>query len=139
MKKDDVGYLIKLISDKMRAQGDSDLREYDLTFSQVRILGYLHRYGPEATQKEIETWLDVAHPTVVGLVSRLEKNVFVECYTDSKDRRNKLVRLTPKAHEIKEKVDQKRKQNEEQLSSGFSQEEQQELVRLLKKVYLNIE
>ncbi|MGN0306069.1 MAG: MarR family winged helix-turn-helix transcriptional regulator [Lachnospiraceae bacterium] len=139
MKKDDVGYLIKLISDKMRAQGDSDLREYDLTFSQVRILGYLHRYGPEATQKELETWLDVAHPTVVGLVSRLEKNGFVECCMDSKDRRNKMVRLTPKAHEIKEKVDQKRKQNEEQLSAGFTEQERQQLIHLLKRVYLNIE
>ena len=49
MKKNDVGYLIKLISDKMRAQGDADLKEYDLTYSQVRILSYLHRYGPEGT------------------------------------------------------------------------------------------
>lgn len=139
MKKNDVGYLIKLISDKMRAQGDADLKEYDLTYSQVRILSYLHRYGPESTQKEIEGYLDVAHPTVVGLVSRLERNGFVECYPDPSDRRNKLVRLTLKANEIKNKVDEKRRQYEEQMAKGFSQEEQKELIRLLKQVYSNIE
>ncbi len=139
MENNDVGYLIKLISDKMRAQGDAVLKECDLTFSQARILSYLHRYGPESTQKEIESYLDVAHPTVVGLVSRLEKNGFVECHHDPSDRRNKLVHLTPKAHEIKSKVDEKRKENEKQMSKGFSEEEQEELIRLLKQVYSNID
>lgn len=139
MKKYDVGCLIKLISDRMRAQGDSDLRQYDLTFSQVRILSYLHRYGPEVTQKEIETYLDVSHPTVVGLVSRLEKNGFVECHTDSRDRRNKRIRLAQKAYETKEKVDGKRRQNEQMMTAGLSDEERQELVRLLRKVYSNYE
>lgn len=139
MKKSDVGYLIKLISDKMRAQGDADLKEYDLTFSQVRILSYLHRYGPEATQKDIESYLDVAHPTVVGLVSRLEKNGFVECHPDISDRRNKVVRLTPRAEEIRGKVEAKRHQNEQQMLKEFTKEEQEELIRLLKRLYSNIE
>ncbi len=139
MKKSDIGCLIKLISDRMRTLGDADLKQYDLTFSQVRILSYLHRYGPEATQKDIESYLDVAHPTVVGLVSRLEKNGFVECHTDARDRRNKMVRLTPKADEIKSKVDEKKKQNEQQMAKGLSGEELEELVRLLKQVYSNIE
>ncbi|MBQ9990373.1 MAG: MarR family transcriptional regulator [Lachnospiraceae bacterium] len=139
MKKDDIGYLIKLISDRMRTQGDAELKQYDLTFSQVRILSYLHRYGPKATQKEIEAWLDVAHPTVVGLVSRLEKNGFVECYPDPQDRRNKLVGLTPKSYEIKERVDEKKQQNELQMAAGLLPEEQQELIHLLKRVYANLE
>ena len=134
-----MGYLIKLISDKMRAQGDADLKEYDLTFSQVRILSYLHRYGPEATQKDIESYLDVAHPTVVGLVSRLEKNGFVECHQDISDRRNKVVRLTPRAEEIRGKVEAKRHQNEQQMLKEFTKEEQEELIRLLKRLYSNIE
>lgn len=139
MKKNDVGYLIKLISDKMCAQGDAALKEYDLTFSQVRILAYLHRYGPQCTQKEIEGFLDVAHPTVVGLVSRLEKNGFVECHPDLADRRNKLVSLTPRAHEIKNKVEEKKRMKEQQMAAGLSGEEQEELIRLLKRVYSNIE
>ena len=139
MKKDDIGYLIKLISDRMRAQGDADLKQYDLTFSQVRILSFLHRYGPEAPQKEIEAWLDVAHPTVVGLVSRLERNGFVECHPDLQDRRNKLVRLTPKSYEIKEQVDERKRQNELQMAAGLSPEEQQKLILLLKQVYSNLE
>ena len=68
-----------------------------------------------------------------------EKNGFVECYPDPSDRRNKLVRLTLKANEIKNKVDEKRRQYEEQMAKGFSQEEQKELIRLLKQVYSNIE
>ena len=48
----------------------------------------------QATQKEIAPFLDVAHPTVVGLVSRMEQNVHVTCWP-CEDGHNKYVKLTP--------------------------------------------
>lgn len=139
MKKEDIGCLIKLISDRMRAQWDADLKAYDLTFSQVRILHYLHQSKAEASQKEICQHLDATHPTVIGLVSRLEKNGFVECYVDPSDRRNKMVRLTPKADAFREQVEKKRQQNHERMTAGLSQEEVEELLFLLNKVWMNYE
>ena len=88
---DDLGYLIKQISDKMRANADAVFRKHGLTYSQVHVLSFVQACGGSATQKEIEIYLDVSHPTIVGLVSRLEKSGFVTSHVDENNRRNKIV------------------------------------------------
>ena len=67
--------------------------------SQCRVFLYLSSRGGQGTQKEIETFLGVSHPTVVELVSRMEQNGYIMCWP-CKDGRNKNVKLTPKAENI---------------------------------------
>ena len=86
--KNDVGYLIKRINDKLAVRADAELKQYHLTMSQGRVFLYLSSRGGQATQKEIETFLGVAHPTVVGLVSRMEQSGYVTCWP-CEDGRNK--------------------------------------------------
>lgn len=134
-----IGYLIKTISERMKAIGDQDLREEDLTYSQARVLGVLERAGGTLAQKEIERIIGVAHPTVTGLISRLTEKGFVECETDSSDRRNKIVRLTPKAEALGKVMRKKRHQAEDALLAGLSEEEILKLQDLLGHLYNNIE
>lgn len=61
-----IGYLVKMIDDKMKVKADADLTHYDLTLSQCRVLTFLQSQEGQATQKEIEDFLEVSHPTVVG-------------------------------------------------------------------------
>ena len=98
---DDLGYLIKQISDKMRANADAAFRKHGLTFSQVHVLDFVLACGGSATQKEIEIYLGVSHPTIVGLVSRLEKAGFVTSHIDENNRRNKIVCVTSAANQRK--------------------------------------
>ena len=97
--KNDVGYLIKRINDKLAARADAELKQFNLTMSQCRVFLYLSSRGGQATQKEIETFLDVAHPTVVGLVSRMEQSGYVTCWP-CEDGRNKNVKLTVQAEAL---------------------------------------
>ena len=99
MMKSDVGYLIKSINDKLTVKVDAELKQFNLTKSQCRVFLYLSSRGGQGTQKEIETFLGVSHPTVVGLVSRMEQNGYVMCWP-CEDGRNKNVKLTPKAEDI---------------------------------------
>ena len=92
-----VGYMLKLVNDKLRTKADANLLEHDLTLSQSRILRFLGQKGGSATQKEIEDHLGVSHPTVVGLIARLKDKGFVECSMDEKDRRNRIITITEKA------------------------------------------
>ena len=71
---DDVGYMLKKVNDRIHIQADANLKECGLTFSQMRVLMVLRKNGGQVSQKMIEEELGVAHPTVVGIVSRLEKN-----------------------------------------------------------------
>lgn len=130
MLKKDVGYLIKSINDKLKVRADAQLKQYHLTMSQSRVLVYLRSRGGQATQKEIETFLDVAHPTVVGLVSRMEQNGHVTCWP-CEDGRNKYVRLTPQAEAIDKDMQENMHTSEEMLLAPLSPEERERLRDLL--------
>lgn len=130
MLKNDVGYLIKSINDKLKVRADAELKKYHLTMSQSRVLVYLRSRGGQATQKEIETFLDVAHPTVVGLVSRMEQNGYVTCWP-CEDGRNKYVKLTPQAEVIDKDMQENMHANEEMLLAPLSPEDRERLRDLL--------
>lgn len=128
--KNDVGYLIKRINDKLAVRADAELKQFNLTMSQCRVFLYLSSRGGQATQKEIETFLDVAHPTVVGLVSRMEQNGYVTCWP-CEDGRNKYVKLTPQAEAIDKDMQRNQLENEKMLLAPLSPEERERLRDLL--------
>ena len=132
MDERDIGLLIKRLADKIKISVDVLLKEQGLTFSQTMVVGFLcGQKDGKATQKEIEDHMQVSHPTVVGIVSRLEKNGFVTCYTDEKDRRNKIVCATDKALNTVDAMRVGRRQMEERLTKGLSEEELAEFRRMI--------
>ena len=133
MLKSDVGYLIKSINDKLTVKVDAELKQFNLTMSQCRVFLYLSSLGGQGTQKEIETFLGVSHPTVVGLVSRMEQNGYVICWP-CEDGRNKNVKLTPKAEDIDKDMKKNMQANEQKLLEPLSPEESEKLRDLLLKV-----
>ena len=103
---------------------------YQLECRQYLLFLYLSSRGGQATQKEIETFLDVAHPTVVGLVSRMEQNGYVTCWP-CEDGRNKYVKLTPQAEAIDKDMQRNQLENEKMLLAPLSPEERERLRDLL--------
>ena len=53
---DDLGYLIKQISDKMRANADAAFRKHGLTYSQVHVLSFVQACGIAPDHR----WLGIA-------------------------------------------------------------------------------
>lgn len=138
MNENNIGFLLKQITDKMRTKADADMKCSGLTYSQFLVLGFIMESGGETSQKEIEDFLGVAHPTVVGLVTRLTAKGFVESSTDKKDRRSKRVRITEKAKQLAECVCSKESEAERVLTDGLNADEKEELKRLLRIVYGNV-
>ena len=133
-----IGYQFKLISDKLKVHADADLKNQGLTLAQSRVLTFLNVQDGIATQKEIEDYLQVSHPTVVGLVSRMEQNELVETWFDPENRRNKMVRLTEKSKKIGENMDEVTEQHDKALLNGLSEQEQAELNRMLNIILKNL-
>ena len=127
MNNQDIGSLLKQIHDKMKVSADASLKEIGLTISQAMAMEFLHEKGGK-----------VAHPTVVGIVSRLEKNGFITCYVDETDRRNKIICVTDKAEKNAEKMYNGRAEAESRLLQSLSAEEIEELRRLLQILYNNV-
>lgn len=138
MKRKDIGHMFKLISDGIRARIDTNLKDFDLTCSQLRILGYLNKNGGRVTQKQLEDFLEVSHPTVVGLINRLEKNGFVRTYFDKENKRHKIVCEDERAVALSIQMEKQRDETEEILLRGLSAEEISELKRMLDIVHNNI-
>lgn len=139
MPKKDIGYLIKTINDKLKVKADADFKRYNLTLSQSRVLAFLNDRGGMATQKEIEIFLEVSHPTVVGIVSRMEQNGYLTAWIDETDKRNKLVKLTEQAKLLGTELEQNILDNEKMLLSSLSEEEVTRLKEMLLIIYKNLE
>lgn len=135
MENRHISYLLKIITDKIRTTADAHLKSCGLTLTQSRVLAFLHSRGGEATQKEIEDFLEVAHPTVVGVVSRMEKGGFVSC---SYERVSKIVTLTDKAEIIGEDMAKTISAQDIKLYAGLSEKELSELERMLWVIYRNL-
>lgn len=134
----DIGYLIKTIQDKMKSKADADLKRHHLTLAQSRVLIYLTEKGGEATQKEIERFMEVSHPTTVGIISRMEQNGFLYSQMDTQDKRNKIVRLTEKAMAVATEMDAVIQKSEETLLQSLTEEEIQVLQKALTVIYHNV-
>lgn len=138
MPKRDIGYLIKNINDKLKTKADADLKRYHLTFTQSRVFAFLSSKGGQATQKEIEIFLEVSHPTVVGIVSRMEQNGYVTSWLDV-DKRNKNVKLTDRAKAIGLDLEQNILANEQKLLFTLSEQDVERLREMLLILYRNLD
>lgn len=139
MDKADIGFLLKRVTDKLHTRADAHMKALQLTLSQSRVLGYLDAQGGQATQKDLEVALGVTHPTIVGLVSRMEQNGFVVCYQDQSDRRNKVVAMTEKAKSVGGNLAAGVHQQEETMLRGLSEQEVTVLRHALKTIYQNLD
>ncbi len=139
MGRQPIGYLMKQITDKMKAAADADLKIKKLSLSQIRVLEYISGKGGAATQKSIEDYLGVSHPTVVGIISRMERNGYLVCYLDKADKRNKIAELTEQATLIAQEIGSEISSQEEKLLRGLTQEEIESLHRILHIICKNVE
>lgn len=139
MPQKDIGYLIKNINDKLKVRADADLKNNNLTLAQSRVLTFLDSKGGQTTQKEIEIFLEVSHPTVVGIISRMEQNGYLRCRVDEKDKRNKIVSLTEQAKALGDEMKQTIFANEQRLLASLSKDDIEKLKQMLLTIYNNLE
>ena len=114
------------------------LTEMELTASQGPVLGYIaHRKTPPCA-RDIEEEFHLSHPTVSGLLSRLEKKGFIEFFPDETDRRCKRLRLLPKGQQCIEIMHRTIAENETKMVQGFSEEEQELFFSFLNRAIHNM-
>ncbi|MBI1878146.1 MAG: MarR family transcriptional regulator [Chloroflexi bacterium] len=109
------------------------LREFDLTWAGFATLFIVWVWGPIET-REIAKSQGVTRPTVTSTVSLLEKNGLCVRQPSTADRRLVLVELTPKGKGLIEQVFPLFNHGEARIISDLSEEEQETLAALLRKV-----
>ena len=99
------------------------LASMELTAAQGHIMGYIFHQAGAPCPRDIEEAFQLSHPTVSGILSRLEKKGFIEFRPDPEDRRCKRIYVLQKGVELHETMRRTIADTESQLVSGFSEEE----------------
>lgn len=116
-----VGVYFKKISEKLERRANCEGDKRDITFSQGKVLWYLHKHeGEDVTMRDIEKFFDCSHATVSGIVSRLVEKGYVAVETDKNDRRAKNVRTTGKGKRLLPRYEDAHRKMEDILLRGFS-------------------
>ena len=139
MKKKSIGGMIKYISDKVRQKADNNLKNHNVTLSQVRVLNFLWRENGSCSQKQIEDFLQVSHPTVVGLVSRMEQSGYIQTSISPDDKRNKIVTVTDSGMSLACELCRYMEDIDKRMLVGLTDEQQAQLADMLYIVAQNFE
>ena len=133
-----ISFLMKLIADRVSTL--FSLRaDTPVTAAQGRLLMYLEaRGGGPVSQRDIEQYLNVSHTTAKGLLQRLEEKGFVRTAFDSRDGRVKNAYVTEKADQCREDLSNHIDSITAQMMHGLADEEELQLMDLLRRVYRTI-
>ncbi len=135
-----LGYKLKLINLALINSVDAKLKPLGLTFSQINLLSYLEDEcrGEPVNLKSIENYFRLTHPTVIGIVGRLEKKGFVTTETDPGDKRCTLVTASIDASKTWKTVKKHREKMDSVLQKNMSEKEKKQLNTLLDKILENL-
>lgn len=114
------------------------LAQMELTAAQGHIMGFLSHHKEPACASDIAAAFQLSHPTVSGLLSRLEKKGFIEFRRDELDGRARRIYLLPKGLESVRRIEETILLNEQRLVQGFSEEEKKQFGLLLNRSIANM-
>ena len=135
-----LGYKFKRIHEMFKVRMNEDMKLNDLTFSQMEVLFYLEKNQDHpVNQQELCTAIEVSHPTMIGLINRLEEKEMLQRRVDPENRRNRYIEMTQKAHEVMLQTKCRRERNDQLITRGMSEAQKAELDRLLTMVYGNMQ
>ncbi len=114
------------------------LEEMDLTAAQGPILGFLSHQAEPPCPRDVEEEFRLSHPTVSGILSRLEQKGFVELRPDGEDRRKKRIWILPKGNQCTDRIHALIRENEQRIVSDFTPQEREQFASLLQRAIVNM-
>jgi len=139
MKNVPICVMIKIINNVFDQEINKVIAHLDLTSSQASILGYLAFNKDKVIfPKNIEEEYNLKHPTVTGILQRMEAKGFIQYLPVPSDHRYKQIRITQKSLDIHDNMDKLGKATEKTLLEGLTTEEVNTLDILLNKMVANI-
>ncbi len=136
------GLKIAIINRTFKRMMDDWASNMKLTFAQVRVLAEISNMENEGiseiNQKDLEKYDKVSHPTMTGILQRLENKGFVKCCPSSMDRRLKKISCTEKSIGMYKKLENKDNQIFIEICKGFSENELELFNSLLDRILHNI-
>ena len=132
------GHMLRILHWCTDQSMTSALETMELTAAQGHIMAFLAHQETAPCPRDIESAFQLSHPTVSGILSRLEQKGFIELRTDAEDRRCKRIYVLEKGIQCHELMHQTIQNNEKRIVNGFTPEEQELFGQLLQRAITNM-
>lgn len=132
------GHLIRILHWCIDQSMTAALEEMDLTAAQGHVMGFLSRQESPPCPRDVEEAFHLSHPTVSGILSRLEQKEFLQLQTDPEDRRCKRIHILSRGRQCHQTMHQTICRNEERIVQGFTPEEQEQFAQYLQRAIANM-
>jgi MarR family transcriptional regulator for hemolysin len=136
--EESVGCWVHMTSRAMRRAIDLELAKEDITFRQFEVLAWIAMEG-EQSQVELAERLGIEAPTLAGVLSRMERDGWLERYGCPDDRRRKRIRVTPKAEAVWARMVECCRRVRAKATEGISAEELETFKRICQQLRANVE
>lgn len=114
------------------------LRPLGLGFAYLPVARVLSEEGP-CQQKDLARRAHVEQATMAALLTRMERDGFIERSPHPTDKRASLIHLTPKAQASMPEARRVLRQGAERATEGLGEAERAQLIALLQRVVTNLE
>lgn len=108
-----------------------------ITWRQAQVLGWL-AYEEQLTQTDLAERLAIEAPTLVGILDRMERDGWICRHDCPTDRRKKIIRPTPQAEPVWERILSCAQDVRAKAAAGLSETERLTLIALLRRVRENL-
>ena len=125
------GFLVRILHRCTSSNMDHALETMELTAAQGHIMAFLAHAQQPPCPRDLEAEFQLTHPTVPGLLSRLEQK-------DPEDRRVKRIYVLEKGWQCHEVMHKTIQENERRMTEGFTPEEQEVFLDLLQRAIRNM-
>ena len=136
--KQHYGHLLRVLHWCTDQSMTAALETMDLTASQGHIMAYLAHQSQPPCSRDIEAEFQLSHPTVSGILSRLEQKEFIALRTDPQDRRCKRIYILERGWQCHQLMHDTIEENEHRIVRDFSPEEQAQFTALLSRAITNM-
>ena len=141
MKKNDIGRQLGCLHHLIKRELENEASTEIIRISAANgyILFYLHENKEkDIFQKDLEEYFSITKSTASKILSLMEQKGLIARWAVAGDARLKKLTITEKGEEMREVLIERRKQMEEKLTLGFTDEEIMQLCNYLRRMKNNM-
>ncbi|ADB18240.1 transcriptional regulator, MarR family [Pirellula staleyi DSM 6068] len=134
---DSIGCWVGMTARAFERALNEELAPHGITFQQWQVLAWLAFEG-ELSQAQLAQRLRVEAPTLVGILDRMERDMWIERVVAAGDRRKKLIRPMPKVKPVWERILAAARSVRMRATQGVSAVELEQVRLILERLRLNL-
>ncbi len=136
---ENIGQLIKQISNILINDLNKRLKKYEITFSQLQVLLIMKETNNKICQKEIANQLKIKHTSLIDILKILERKELITKNAREDNAKYTELSLTKKANEMINNLDLGKDKTQEMMANTLGYSSVEEMLLKFKEVLIKLE